>query len=514
MDVPARVRAAGALGGTRRVPARVIDLSPGGARIEVTRWLEEGEPVALELPHEARAAPGGGAPSRVVRGRIRSEGAAQVAGPGRYRFGLVFARSLGERLRLWSGEHVSWLALVALAASLVPVVLLKEANVTQFWLHPLANTYGLLVSGFIVSRLVLAYLYRPPPDTGYRPTVSVVVVCKNEEASIRETLECVYRSDYRRDLLEVIAVDDGSTDGTLAEMQATARAHPDLQVVSFERNRGKRHGMAAGALLAKGEVLVYVDSDSFLRPEAVAKLASAFSDRSVGAVCGHADVQNARANFLTKMQEVRYYVAFRVVKAAESVFSAVTCCSGCLAAYRRSAVLEVLDPWLGQTFLGTPATFGDDRALTRYMLKRHRVVYHAGARCTTIVPERWGVFFRQQLRWKKSWIRENLLLSAFIWKRHPLMVVSFYMSVLFPLVSPGIVLHALVLPLAGWGTFSFVYIYGAVLMSSLYALVYLARHRDGLWIYGVWFSLFYMVALVWQTYWALLTVRQNQWGTR
>lgn len=426
----------------------------------------------------------------------------------------MFAADAWSRARCRLNELLPWIALAALAASLVPVLALKQANLELFWLHPVANTYGLLVTGYILSRLALAFFYRPPEDTGHRPHVTVVVACKNEEASIRRTLQCVFRSDYPADKLDVIAVDDGSTDGTLLEMRRTALEHPLLRVISFERNLGKREAMAAGARAAHGEVLVYVDSDSFLRPDAIAKLASSFADPSIAAVCGHAEVQNARANLLTKMQEVRYYVAFRVVKAAESLFSAVTCCSGCLAAYRRSSVMEVLDHWLAQTFLGVPATFGDDRALTRLMLKRYRVVYHSEAVCTTIVPESWNVFFRQQLRWKKSWIRENVLLSAFMWKRHPVMVASFYMSVIFPLVSPGIVLHALGLPLVGVGTFSFLYVYGAVLMSALYALVYLARHRNWLWVYGIWFSLFYMVVLVWQTYYALLTVRQNHWGTR
>jgi len=186
----------------------------------------------------------------------------------------------------------------------------------------------LLVSAFILSRLVLAFLYRPPRDTGHRPDVSVIVACKNEEPAIRRTLECIFRSDYPAEKLDVIAVDDGSTDGTLSEMRRAQGDHPSLRIIAFDRNRGKRHAMAEGAQVARGEVLVYVDSDSFLRPDAVLKLASSFADRNVGAVCGHAEVQNARANFLTRMQEVRYYVAFRVVKAAESVFSAVTCCSG------------------------------------------------------------------------------------------------------------------------------------------------------------------------------------------
>jgi hypothetical protein len=94
------------------------------------------------------------------------------------------------------------------------------------------------------------------------------------------------------------------------------------------------------------------------------------------------------------------------------------------------------------------------------------------------------------------------------------MVASFFGSVLFPLVSPGVAFHALALPLVGVGTFSFLYVYGVVLMASLYALVYLARRRNALWVYGIGFSLFYMVALTWQTYYALVTVRRNHWGTR
>jgi hyaluronan synthase len=499
------------------IPARIVDLGAAGARVRVARWVGPGEWVTLQLPQAlvgADAACLSGALGAVVQARVRDEVDPVPSPDGEYDVGVVFATGVWARVRYGCARAIPVLAFAAVLAAFVPLAQLKSVNVSLFWLNPLANAYGLLVSVFIVSRLGLALLYRPPRDTGLRPMVTAIVACKNEGASIRRTLECLFRSEYPPDRLEVVAVDDGSTDDTLHEMQLAAAEHPSLKVISFSRNRGKRHAMAEGARVARGEVLVYVDSDSFLRPDAITKLASAFSDPSVAAVCGHADVHNARTNTLTRMQEVRYYVAFRVVKAAESIFSAVTCCSGCLAAYRRSCVMAVLDHWLEQRFLGVPSTFGDDRSLTRLMLLRHRVIYHSEAVCTTIVPDTWAVFFRQQLRWKKSWIRENLLLSAFFWKRHPVMVASFYMSVLFPLVSPGIALHALGLPLVGIGTFSFVYVYGVMLMSSLYALVYLARHRTALWVYGLLFSLFYMFALAWQTYYALFTVRRNHWGTR
>ena len=173
----------------------------------------------------------------------------------------------------------------------------------------------------------------------------------------------------------------------------------------FAKNKGKREAMAAGARRGRGEILLYVDSDSFLRRDAVRKIVQGFADPEVAAVSGHTDVANAHANMLTRMQDVRYYVAFRVMKAAESVFGAVTCCPGCFSAYRRSSVLSILDRWLHQRFLGVQATFGDDRSLTNFLLRRYKVIYSADAVAVTIVPEHHLKFLKQQLRWKKSWLR-------------------------------------------------------------------------------------------------------------
>lgn len=410
--------------------------------------------------------------------------------------------------------QIPWGILILIFAGVVNVFYLKSFNVYYFWYEPFFNTYSLATSLYILSRLSLSIFYEPPRDTGFVPPVTVIIACKNEEDSIRSTIQHVYRSDYPKDRLEVIAVNDGSTDGTSREMRSALQNHPDLRLIEFESNLGKRHAMAEGARRARGDILVYIDSDSFVRPDAIRKIVQGFNDPDVGAVCGHAHVTNARRNLLTKMQEVRYFVAFRVLKAAESLFSSVSCCSGCLAAYRRSYVMEILDLWLHQRFLGRQATFGDDRSLTNFMLRRYRVLYHSGAICTTLVPERYGVFFRQQLRWKKSWIRESLIASLFMWKRHPIAAFFFYLGVVFPLGAPLIVSNAILLPLLGIGTFSHLYIYGAVLMATIYSLVYQAYLRNTLWPFGIFFSLFYMLVLVWQTYYALVTVHRNHWGTR
>jgi len=494
-----------------RGPAQILDISAGGAAIRVSRPLETGQWIRLQWKpglRELNLMPAALRSATSLRARVVRADAVDGT------YGVAFATSTRTRLLAAFDRALPWLGVLMLLLTAADVLWLRADNIYYFWYHPILNLYGLMISGYILSRIVLACIYRPPPDVGYLPSVTVAISCKNEEASIVRTLECIYRSDYPEHLLDVIVVDDGSTDGTWAEIERARTLYPRLQTVRFESNRGKRHGMAAGARRATGEIVVYVDSDSFVRPDAVRRIVQGLADPEVGAVCGHAKVENASENFLTRMQEVRYYVAFRIVKAAESLFSTVTCCSGCLAAYRRRDLMKFLDVWLSQRFLGVPATFGDDRSLTNFMLRRWRVIYDSEAVCSTIVPSTLHQFFRQQLRWKKSWIRESLLASTFMWKRHPLAAFYFYLGVVFPLVSPAVVFVALVLPLVGLGAFSYLYIYGTFLMALLYGLVYLVRHKTAMWFYGLAFSLFYMVVLVWQTYYALATVRRNHWGTR
>ena len=501
-------------GGGRGV---ITNLSTDGACLRADRPLEKGQWIRLDWTAVNRLHP---AIAEILRARptLRACVVREIPDRGRegfpYAYGFALAGRQTWRALAWFDLLLPWIGLALILATAANVVWLRGNNLYYFWYHPIINLYGVLISTYILSRVMLACFYRPPKEGGEEPPVTVAVSCKNEEDSIRRTIDCIFASEYPPERLQVIVVDDGSTDGTWAEMERARAEHPALELIRFEANRGKRHGMAAAARRATGEVVVYVDSDSFVRPDAVHRIVQGFADPEVGAVCGHAQVENAAVNVLTKMQEVRYYVAFRIVKAAESLFSTVTCCSGCLAAYRRSIMMEVLDTWLAQSFLGRAATFGDDRSLTNFMLRRWRVIYDSSAVCSTVVPSSMRQFFHQQLRWKKSWIRESLLASLFMWKRHPLAAFYFYLGVMFPLVSPAVVFVALVLPLLGHGQFSYLYVYGTGLMALLYGLVYLVRHKSRLWFYGLVFSFFYMAVLVWQTYYALATVRRNHWGTR
>src|SRR5205085_9000400 len=171
-------------------------------------------------------------------------------------------------------------------------------------------------------------------------------------------------------------------------------------------------------------------------------------------------------------------VAFKVVKAAESLFNAVTCCSGCFSAYRREAILPKLDWWENQTFLGCPSTFGDDRSLTNCVLRDWKVRYESKAVSHTIVPNTFSTFMRQQLRWKRSWTRESLIVAKFIWRKNPLAAASAYVGIVLPLIAPVVAVRTvLVEPIITGSGIPFIYAVGVYSMAVAYGLYYLLRQR-------------------------------------
>jgi hyaluronan synthase len=369
---------------------------------------------------------------------------------------------------------------------------------------------------YLLARFFLASFYRPVPDRGYRPSVTIVVPAFNEEGCITGTLESCLAVDYPAELVQRIVVNDGSTDATWERILEVRAEHPELVTIDLGRNYGKRTAMAEGVRRATGEIVVFVDSDSYLAPDAVTHIVQPFTDPRVGASVGHAEVANRWVNWLTKMQQVRYYSAFQVIKGTESLLSGtVTCASGCCAAYRREVIAPELPDWEAQTFLGVPATFGDDRALTNRVLRAHRVVFQSSALSETTVPDDLRVFLRQQLRWKKSWLRESTYVARYFWRKNPIAALFTYASIVFPLLSPIIVVHAVYLRFVSGTTDGlWFYLIGTYAMALLYSLYYAFRRDPTMWHHGVSFVAIYMAVLVFQTYWGILTMRDNRWGTR
>jgi hyaluronan synthase len=409
-------------------------------------------------------------------------------------------------------------AFVYLIVLLVAVMAYKAAFMGLMFHNVFFGVYSVCVASYILSRFLFSLFYRSRPDAGIEPEIAIVMPGFNEEEAIARSLTSLLELDYPREKLELIAVNDGSTDGTLSEMQAVAAASGGrVRVIDFPVNRGKRAAMAAGIRASEAEVIVFVDSDSTVESDALHKLVQPLADPKVGAVCGHANVLNLRESWLTRMQAVRYFVAFRVVKAAESVFNTVTCCSGCFSAYRREAILPRMEWWESQRFLGVESTFGDDRSLTNCVLRDWQIVYEKNAVSHTIVPGTFRAFVKQQTRWKRSWTRESLLVARFIWRKHPIAALFTYLSIVLPLIAPIAAIHALIWgPVSHGGTLPLIYLAGIYSLAMVYSLYYVLFQDEYslVWLYGVLFVFFYLAIMLWQTYYAIATCRTSSWGTR
>ncbi len=419
-------------------------------------------------------------------------------------------RNLYQKQPMWLVFLMAGIAVTMLASA----VFLQLRNVENYWYQPMVSIYSLFAGIFVVSRFIIAAFYVPPKNQQYEPTLTILVPCMNEGDAIRQTLERIFVSGYPRDKLEVIAVNDGSTDNTLVEMRKAQSRNPNLVIVDFEKNRGLCHGWGIAMLIARGEFIVCVDSDTFIFPGSLNKIVQGFIDPRVGGISGHCDVENAHVNMLTKMQDVRYYFSYKIMKAAESVFGAVSCLPGCFSAYRRVCVLSVLDEWINATVWGTRGNYADDRSLTNLILRDYKIVYDDEALATTIAPEKWSVYTRQQTRWMRSYLREIWKNGLFMWRKHPVPAISWYAMMWMPIVEPFIMVQAMIIAPIQAGYITPSYLVGVFAITAVWSLHFFAKTGRRWWWAGMIFTLSYMVFYSWQLYWALITLRGKKWGTR
>lgn len=443
-------------------------------------------------------------------------------------FGIEFKTTLAEYAAKNRRDYRLWTATFFLAVIAFIIVLMRAESVIYFKFNRWLYLYSIIAAMFLLTRYLFATFYRPVRiDPNYTPGVSIIIPCFEEEEWIQRTVHSCINQDYPVDKLEVIVVDDCSKDHSaerveeiiakLKEADTGDHAYRVAERIRFFRqsaNLGKRDAMARGAREARHELLVFVDSDSFLDPFAIRNIVQPFKDKEMGGVSGRTDVANTYTNALTKMQAVRYSIAFRIMKAAEGYFDAATCLSGPLSCYRRDLVLKYMDAWLNQRFLGQKATFGDDRSMTNFILRHNRTTYQDSAVCMTIVPRSYKVFLRQQMRWKRSWLRESLIASRFMWKKEPFMALSFYMGVLVPIAAPVIVLYNLIYVPIMHRVFPTNFIIGMLMMSLLMSMAQLFIRRSTTWIYALWFCLYYEAVLLWQMPVAWVTFWKTTWGTR
>jgi biofilm PGA synthesis N-glycosyltransferase PgaC len=229
-----------------------------------------------------------------------------------------------------------------------------------------------------------------PPDASHLPPVSIIIPCFNEAAHIVETIRCALA--VRHPDFEVIAVDDGSTDGTGVILDSLAESSRRLRVVRQAFNQGKAAGLKAGALEATHEILICIDGDARIDPHAPTWIAAAFAaDQGLGAVTGNPRIVN-RSTLLGRMQVGEFSAMIGIIKRAQLLLKRLFTVSGVIAAFRKSAVQQV-DYW-------TLDALTDDIDMT-WKLQRAgwRATFEPHALIWILTPETLHGLWRQRLRW-------------------------------------------------------------------------------------------------------------------
>jgi hyaluronan synthase len=410
------------------------------------------------------------------------------------------------------------------------IILLKSKTTAEFALEPVFFSYAIFVTTFELSRIISAMLYESSMkslldekyssnklySSDYEPTVAFVIPCKNEENDIGDAVIQCYQVNYPREKIEVIVINDGSTDRTKLVLDELKKFYPTLKVIDWP-NQGKRWAMAAGFKTSTAEIIIQLDSDSCVDPSTFREWIEPFRNPKIAAVCAHGVPKNADVNVITRMQTAYYFMSFRILKAAESTFNTVFCLSGCGSAYRKKAVMPIIYSWLSESFLGRPTTYGDDRALTSWLLKQGEyIVYNHKAIAYTVVPSTVKQLFKQQLRWKKSWIINAILTSEFIWKKQPFVSFFYY----FPLVAisfltPIMTFRALIYTPFTKGIWPLYHVAGVILVTALITIYYRYLDRKNkYWPYLFLWSIMNLFFMSFVLFWAAIKIQDRGWGTR
>jgi cellulose synthase/poly-beta-1,6-N-acetylglucosamine synthase-like glycosyltransferase/peptidoglycan/xylan/chitin deacetylase (PgdA/CDA1 family) len=387
--------------------------------------------------------------------------------------GLGLAPTAGDQevggIRRWQGTGL--LAAVRISDGFVRAV---EWLVVPFGVIALLRT---LLVMLVARRHVRVSTARLTGDE-FLPEVSVLVPAYNEAVGIERSVRSLTASHYPG--LEVLVIDDGSTDGTADIVEAMGL--PNVRVIR-QVNGGKAAALRTGTREARHDVLVMLDGDTVFEPDTIRRLVQPLRDPRVGAVSGNTKVGNRRG-LLGRWQHLEYVAGFNLDRRLLDLLRCITTVPGAAGAFRRQAVVAAGG-------LSTD-TLAEDTDITMAILRAdYEVVHEERARAWTEAPSSVTDLWRQRWRWgygtlqciwkHRSAVRDRGLGRRLGWFGLPYM---FFAQVLLPVLAPVIDIFALHGLLTGSGG-RVLLVWLAYLVLQLVAAGY-ALHLDNESLWPLW----------------------------
>jgi len=289
---------------------------------------------------------------------------------------------------------------------------------------------------------------RDVPELPGNPLVAILIPCHNEAAHCADTVGAALAQHYEH--IEVIAINDGSTDGTAAILNRLAAQHEKLRVVHLATNQGKAMALRAGVLAARSEYLVCIDGDALLDADAVSFLVEPMlSKPHVGAVTGNPRVRT-RSTLIGRVQVGEFSSIIGLIKRTQRIYGQVFTVSGVVAAFRRTALARV-GYWSADMMT-------EDIDIS-WKLQRDlwTIFYEPRALCWILMPETLRGLWRQRLRWALGGAEVFLknLPTIWYWRHHRMwpLALEFTLSVAWAFaIGVSILLWVVqhVVPLPDW----------------------------------------------------------------
>ncbi|WP_432969892.1 glycosyltransferase family 2 protein [Dactylosporangium sp. CA-233914] len=368
---------------------------------------------------------------------------------------------------------------------------------------------GIFIWTIWLGRAVLSRLAKPVVND-YRTSVSVVVPSYREDPAI--LMQCL-KTWLDQDPMEIIIVPD--VEDVEVQRRLEAVGDPRVRMLVFE-HRGKRSALGVGIRAAKGEVIVLVDSDTRWQPGLLAAVQMPFADPDVGGVGTQQNVYQRGSSIWRRLADWLVNLRYYDYVPAMGRKGGVACLSGRTAAYRRSAVMPVLEHLENEFFLGRRCVAGDDGRLTWLVLASgYKTVHQSSARALSMFPASFRAFVKQRIRWSRNSYRCYLtaLWKGWLW-RAPLITKVTVLQILLTPATMGMTIGYLVFsrlePTSGGISFAVVWLLAG---RAVRGYSHLRRHPGEILLLPVHALVVIMISLPIKLY-AFFTMNRQGWLTR
>jgi biofilm PGA synthesis N-glycosyltransferase PgaC len=294
------------------------------------------------------------------------------------------------------------------------------------WLMQFSFIYPLIMSMVWITGASYYFFYRErrdrrkptdPPELPEPPPVTYIVPCHNEAPNITETIQSLLDQDYPE--FEIIAVNDCSTDDTGAILEQLAAREPRLRVIHFDINQGKAMGLRVATLASNHEILICLDGDALLDPNASRWMVRHFINGArVGAVTGNPRVRN-RTTLIGRIQVGEFSSIIGLIKRAQRIYGRVFTISGVVSAFRKSAVHQV-------GYWSEDVVTEDIDISWRLQQNHWDIRYEPNALCWILMPETVIGLWHQRRRWAQGGIEvlRKHFKSLFSWRSRRMWIVA------------------------------------------------------------------------------------------